>query len=57
MNPFLLGGLGAIALGAAALAMKFTTDYEIFEPIVAPVSVIITGVISAIYGLRAGNRA
>lgn len=36
--------------------MKFTTDYEIFEPIVAPVSVIITGVISAIYGLRAGNR-
>ena len=57
MNPFLLGGLGAIAIGGATLILKFTTDYAIFEPVVAPVSVILVGAGSVIFGLQTGNRA
>ena len=57
MNPFLPGGLGAIAIGGATLILKFTTDYAIFEPVVAPVSVILVGAGSVIFGLQTGNRA
>ena len=52
MSPFLLGGLGAIAVGVVTLVLKFATDYAVFEPVVPPVSVILVGIGSVIVGWR-----
>ena len=43
MGAFVSGGIIAILAGLATLALKFGTDYQIFEPVMPPIAAIVGG--------------
>ena len=54
MSAFVFGGILAIAAGALTLSFKFTTNYQILEPVMPSIAAIVGGGLALLLGLRAG---